>query len=110
MQTGLSLGAASGPLLFGVVAQTWSYAVAWTTTAMLGLAAGLTVRAGRRMVRTSRGLPVAGRRGRTPGGATIPPPTHLARDHPAPGPGAATTRETPHEHLPAVRPGPPSGP
>lgn len=59
VQTGLSLGAAGGPLLFGVVAQTFSYAAAWSVTAALSLAAALTIRIARRMVRRSRGLPVA---------------------------------------------------
>ncbi|WNV74199.1 MFS transporter [Geodermatophilus sp. DSM 44513] len=63
VQTGLSLGAASGPLLFGVVAQTASYPAAWLTTAALSLAGAVTVRVSRRMVRRSRGLPV-GRRTR----------------------------------------------
>jgi MFS family permease len=58
VQTGLSLGAASGPLLFGVVAQTWSYSAAWLTAAALSLAGAVTVRISRRMVRRSRGLPV----------------------------------------------------
>lgn len=58
VQTGLSLGAACGPLFFGVVAQVFSYQVAWLTAGVLSLAAALTVRMGRRMVRRSRGLPV----------------------------------------------------
>jgi MFS family permease len=58
VQTGLSLGAASGPLLFGVIAQTLSYRAAWLTAAGLSLAGALTVRAARRAVRRSRGLPV----------------------------------------------------
>jgi MFS family permease len=67
VQTGLSLGAASGPLFFGVVAQTFSYTVAWSAAGVLSLTAALTVRAARRTVRRSRGLPVATmrRRGRT---------------------------------------------
>jgi MFS family permease len=59
VQTGLSLGAACGPLAFGVVAQATGYRTAWLATALLSLAAALTIRAGRRMVRRSRGLPVA---------------------------------------------------
>jgi MFS family permease len=70
VQTGLSLGAATGPLLFGLVAQA-SYSAAWLTTAALGLAAAVTVRVSRRMVRRSRGLPVSGRR-----------PSRPARTHP----------------------------
>ncbi len=75
VQTGLSLGAASGPLLFGVVAQTWSYSAAWLTAAALSLAGAVTVRVSRRMVRRSRGLPVSrlpGRRRRAP---DLPAPT-----------------------------------
>jgi MFS family permease len=59
VQTGLSLGAASGPLFFGIVAQAFSYTAAWLTAGVLSLAAALTIRIGRRMVRRSRGLPVA---------------------------------------------------
>lgn len=58
VQTGLSLGAAGGPLLFGVVVQATSYATAWTGTAVLSVVAALTIRGGRRVVRRSRGLPV----------------------------------------------------
>jgi MFS family permease len=61
VQTGLSLGAATGPLLFGLIAQV-SYSAAWLTAAALSLAGALTVRVSRRMVRRSRGLPVRGRR------------------------------------------------
>lgn len=59
VQTGLSLGAAAGPLLFGVLAQSTSYRTAWLGTAALSLAGAVTVRTGRRMVRRSRGLPVS---------------------------------------------------
>jgi MFS family permease len=59
MQTGLSLGAAAGPLLFGVLAQGFSYTVAWLAVAVLSLAGAVTISIGRRMVRRSRGLPVA---------------------------------------------------
>lgn len=59
VQTGLSLGAAIGPLGFGVLAQATDYRTAWAVTALLSLAAALTIRTGRRMVRRSRGLPVA---------------------------------------------------
>jgi MFS family permease len=75
VQTGLSLGAATGPLLFGLVAQA-SYTAAWIMTAALSLAGAVTVRVSRRMVRRSRGLPVSRRR----------PPSHPARTHPAPSP------------------------
>jgi MFS family permease len=57
VQTGLSLGAATGPLLFGLVAQV-SYPAAWLMAAALSLAGAVTVRVSRRMVRRSRGLPV----------------------------------------------------
>lgn len=59
VQTGLSLGAAAGPLLFGVLAQATSYRAAWLGTAALSLVGALTVRTGRRMIRRSRGLPVS---------------------------------------------------
>jgi MFS family permease len=76
VQTGLSLGAASGPLVFGIVAQTASYTAAWTTAAVLSLLAAITIRISRRMVRRSRGLPVAGLRRRTPTeGADLQAPT-----------------------------------
>jgi hypothetical protein len=71
VQTGLSLGAATGPLLFGLIAQV-SYSAAWLTAAALSLAGAVTVRVSRRMVRRSRGLPVRGRR----------PPLRPARPHP----------------------------
>ncbi len=64
VQTGLSLGAASGPLVFGVVAQTFSYPAAWSTAAVFSLLGAMTIRISRRMVRRSRGLPVAGLRRR----------------------------------------------
>ncbi|WP_448609480.1 MFS transporter [Geodermatophilus sp. URMC 60] len=75
VQTGLSLGAASGPLLFGVVAQTWSYSAAWLTAAALSLAGAVTVRVSRRMVRRARGLPVTRLRGRRRRAAAVPDPT-----------------------------------
>ena len=58
VQTGLSLGAAGGPLAFGVLAEAMSYGTAWLGTAVLALAGAATIRTGRRMVRRSRGLPV----------------------------------------------------
>lgn len=64
VQTGLSLGAATGPLCFGIVAQAFSYTAAWGTAAVLSLVAALTIRISRRMVRRSRGLPVTGLRRR----------------------------------------------
>jgi MFS family permease len=65
VQTGLSLGAASGPLFFGIVAQAFSYTTAWGAATVLSLLAAATVRIARRMVRRSRGLPVAALRRRT---------------------------------------------
>lgn len=56
VQTGLSFGAAIGPLCFGLLAGGVSYQVAWLAAAVLSLTAALTIRAGRRMVRRSRGL------------------------------------------------------
>jgi MFS family permease len=58
VQTGLSLGAAGGPLAFGLLAQTTSYQTAWLVTGALSLTSALIMRLGRRMVRRSRGLPV----------------------------------------------------
>ena len=66
VQTGLSLGAATGPLVFGFLAEHTSYRTAWLMAAGLSLAAALTIRRGRRLVRRSRGLPVASRRRRRP--------------------------------------------
>jgi MFS family permease len=58
VQTGLSLGAAGGPLAFGVLAQATSYQTVWLVTGALSLTSAATMRTGRRMVRRSRGLPV----------------------------------------------------
>ncbi len=74
VQTGLSLGAATGPLLFGFIAQA-SYSAAWLTTAALSLAGAVTVRVSRRMVRRSRGLPVSGPRPLRPGRTHPPAPS-----------------------------------
>jgi MFS family permease len=71
VQTGLSLGAAIGPLAFGAVAELSSYQTAWLATAALSLAGALAIRAGRRMVRRSRGLPVAGLGRRAPAAVTL---------------------------------------
>ena len=68
VQTGLSLGAACGPLSFGLLAEATSYRSAWLATAGLSLLAALVIRTGRRMVRRSRGLPVVSVRGRLPSG------------------------------------------
>lgn len=59
VQTGLSLGAALGPLAFGVVASATSYGTAWVWNAVLSVVAAATIRSGRRIVRRHRGLPVA---------------------------------------------------
>jgi len=75
VQTGLSLGAATGPLVFGIVAQTFSYTAAWLTAGVLSLLGAVTIRISRRMVRRSRGLPVAGLRRRAPLDADIQAPT-----------------------------------
>jgi MFS family permease len=100
VQTGLSLGAATGPLFFGVVAQTFSYAAAWLTAGVLSLAAAVTIRASRRMVRRARGLPVAGLRRRAPSPG---PACRHRRDHHPHRPEHDPTREKGrHEHLPAA--------
>jgi MFS family permease len=72
VQTGLSLGAGTGPLAFGVIAQVFSYTAAWLTTAGLCLAAAAMMRTGRRMIRRSRGLPVAGLRRRPSAETSVP--------------------------------------
>ncbi|WP_323959503.1 MFS transporter [Arthrobacter sp. JZ12] len=58
VQTGLSLGAAGGPLLFGLLVSATSYSTAWVVAGVVALAAALTFRIARRMIRKSRGLPV----------------------------------------------------
>lgn len=51
VQTGLSVGAATGPFLFGAVSAAWSYAAAWLVTASLAVTAGmLMLLVGRRLV------------------------------------------------------------
>ncbi|MDK3258472.1 MFS transporter [Blastococcus capsensis] len=90
VQTGLSLGAGAGPLLFGVIAQAFSYTAAWLTTAGLCLVAAVIMRIGRRIVRSSRGLPVSGLRRHPSPEAPIPQlqtPTRLAL--PLAGPAGA---------------------
>lgn len=54
LQTGLSLGAAAGPLLFGLLVEATSYRSAWVAAAIVAVAAAVTVRIGRRMIRRSR--------------------------------------------------------
>lgn len=58
VQTGLSLGAAGGPLLFGLLVTATSYSTAWVVAGFVALAAAITFRIGRRMIRKSRGTPV----------------------------------------------------
>lgn len=58
LQTGTSLGAALGPLVFGLLVEITSYGAAWSVAASLSLSAAVVIRVGRRMVRHSRGLPV----------------------------------------------------
>lgn len=58
LQTGTSLGAATGPFVFGLLVEITSYRAAWSVAACLSLSAAVVVRVGRRMVRRSRGLPV----------------------------------------------------
>lgn len=58
VQTGLSLGAAGGPLLFGLLVSATSYSTAWVVAGAVALAAALTFRVARRMIRKSRGVPV----------------------------------------------------
>ncbi|AUI51461.1 MFS transporter [Arthrobacter crystallopoietes] len=58
VQTGLSLGSAVGPLLFGFLVSATSYSTAWVVAGMVALAAAITFRIGRRLIRKSRGMPV----------------------------------------------------
>lgn len=64
LQTGVSLGSAGGPLLFGLIVEATSYRTGWFVAAGTSLAAALCFRVGRHMIRTSRGLPT-GRSART---------------------------------------------
>lgn len=66
VQTGLSLGAALGPLGFGVLAESASYSTAWLVAGAASLTAAVIIRLGRRMIRQSRGLPVGRVRRRLP--------------------------------------------
>ncbi|WP_247828304.1 CynX/NimT family MFS transporter [Arthrobacter antioxidans] len=59
LQTGLSLGAAAGPLLFGFLVAATSYRVAWLTAAVVALLAAATFRLGRRSIRAARSAAAA---------------------------------------------------
>lgn len=54
LQTGLSLGAAAGPLLFGVLVDATSYRLAWFAAAAVALTAAVALRTGRHLIRQSR--------------------------------------------------------
>ena len=73
VQTGLSLGAATGPLVFGIVAQTFSYTAAWLTAGVLSLLAR-----GHHPDQPAHGPPVP----RAAGGRAAAPPTGPARRRP----------------------------
>lgn len=57
LQTGVSLGSAGGPLLFGLIVEATSYRTGWFVAAGTALAAAVFFRIGRHMIRSSRGLP-----------------------------------------------------
>lgn len=65
LQTGVSLGSAAGPLLFGLIVEATSYRTGWFVAAATAVAAAVGFRIGRRMIRRSRGLPVGRRASRT---------------------------------------------
>lgn len=56
VQTGLSLGSAGGPLLFGILVEATSYQTAWVAAAGVAVSAAITFRFGRAMIRRSRRL------------------------------------------------------
>jgi 2-keto-4-pentenoate hydratase/2-oxohepta-3-ene-1,7-dioic acid hydratase in catechol pathway/cyanate permease len=56
VQTGLSLGSALGPFSFGILVEATSYQTAWLAAGVVAIAAALTFRIGRRMIRHSRQL------------------------------------------------------
>ena len=56
VQTGLSLGSALGPFSFGILVEATSYQAAWLAAGVVAIAAALTFRIGRRMIRHSRRL------------------------------------------------------
>lgn len=49
-QTGVYVGGAVGPVLFGLTAEHWSYAAAWVLAAVLGVCAAAAVLVGRRFL------------------------------------------------------------
>ena len=53
-QTGTYIGAVSGPLLFGVIAQSTSYRAAWLVAAAFAVLGAATMTAGRRALRAWR--------------------------------------------------------
>lgn len=87
LQTGLSLGAAGGPLLFGLLVAATSYRTAWLAAAVVAVIAAATFRLGRRAIRASRASSGSG-----------PEP---ARES---GPDAAPHRTTPQAAAPQVHP------
>lgn len=54
LQTGMSMGAGSGPLLFGLAVQLGGYRAAWTVAATLAMLAAVTVQIGRVHLRRTR--------------------------------------------------------
>ena len=60
LQTGVSLGSAGGPLLFGLVVEATDYRTGWFVAAATALAAAALFRVGRHMIRRSRLLPTGG--------------------------------------------------
>lgn len=71
IQTGLSLGAAAGPLLFGLLTAATSYDTAWLAAAVVAALAAVTFTVARRMIRRSRALTAA----------ETPAATPLTTDH-----------------------------
>lgn len=76
LQTGVSLGAAVGPLLFGLLVEATSYGTAWVAAGGVVVASAVVFRIGRRMIRVSRGMPVAGFRIRPLASSTPPKGQH----------------------------------
>lgn len=58
-QSGTYVGATTGPLLFGVLAEQWSYTGAWLVAAVIGGAAALAVLNARRVLVARDGAPAA---------------------------------------------------